>query len=53
VADEAHQHYSDATREVGRLEHCLNTVGVALIALKRDTTIAQATTIDTQAHIVG
>lgn len=36
-ADEARQHYSDATREVSLLEHYLDAVGVALDALERET----------------
>jgi len=53
VVDEAHQCYSDATREVGRLERCLDTIRVALAALERETTTMQAATTDAQADIVG
>ena len=42
----ARQRYSDTTHEVGRLERCLNTVGVALIASERETVVAQAVIID-------
>jgi chromosome segregation ATPase len=45
-ADEARQHYSDATREVSRLERCLDAIRVALEALERETTIAQAAGVD-------
>jgi hypothetical protein len=38
---------------VGRLECYLNTIEVALAASERETTAAQATTADSQAHIVG
>ena len=41
-ADEAHQRYSDATHEVSRLEHYLDTVRVALETLERETATAQA-----------
>jgi hypothetical protein len=44
---------SDATREVGRLERCLDTVGVALTASERETAAAQAATTNAQAPIVG
>jgi len=37
MADKAHQHYSDATREVGWLERCLDIVAVALAASERGT----------------
>jgi hypothetical protein len=53
VANEARQRYFDATREVGRLERCLNAIGVALTALERETATAQAVTADAQARIVG
>jgi hypothetical protein len=36
--DEAHQRYSDATRDVSQLERCLDDVRVALKALERETT---------------
>jgi hypothetical protein len=52
-AIEARQRLSDTTREVGRLECYLNTIEVALAASERETTAAQATTADSQAHIVG
>ena len=38
-ADEACQHYSDATREVSRLERCLDAVWVALEASERETAV--------------
>jgi hypothetical protein len=37
AVDEARQRYSDTTREVGRLESYLDTVGVVLTASKRET----------------
>jgi hypothetical protein len=37
AADESHQLYSDATREVGQLELCLDTVELALSASERET----------------
>lgn len=46
AADEACQHYSDATREVGSLEHCLDAVRVALEASEMETTATQATVAD-------
>ena len=51
--DEDRQCYSNATREVGQLERCLDAVGVALVASERETTIAQAAIADAQAHIMG
>jgi len=39
-ADEAHQCYSDATREVSRLECCLNAIRVALEASERESATA-------------
>ena len=44
--DEAHQRYSDATREVGWLERCLDVVRVALEASEIETTAMQVTVID-------
>ena len=38
---------------MGRLEHCLDAVGVALAASERETTATQAGTVDALAHIVG
>ena len=46
AADEARQRYSDATCEVGRLERCIDAVGVALTASERETATAQAATTD-------
>ena len=43
--DEAHQRYSGATRKVSQLEHCLDTIWVALEALKRETTVAETTNL--------
>jgi hypothetical protein len=40
MVDEACQRYSNTTREVGRLERCLEAVGVALAASERETTVA-------------
>jgi hypothetical protein len=53
MVDEAHQHYSNATYEVGQLEHCLDAIGVVLAASERETTAAQVLTTDTQARIMG
>ena len=53
MVDEAHHWYSDATREVGRLELCLNAVGVALSASEREATTTQAVIADAQALIMG
>ena len=36
--DEAHQHDSDATHKVRRLERCLDAIRVALEASERETT---------------
>ena len=44
--DEAHQRYSDATREASRLECCLDTIRVALEASERETTTVQAAATD-------
>jgi hypothetical protein len=46
-ANEGHQRYSDATREVSRLERCLEAIWVALEASKRETAAAQAAAVDT------
>jgi hypothetical protein len=40
VVNEACQWYSYATHEVGQLELCLDAVGVALVASKRETAAA-------------
>ena len=46
VVDEVRQQYSDATYEVGRLELCLEAVGVALTASEMET-------IDAHGRIMG
>ena len=46
ASKEAHQHYSIATHEVSRLERCLDAVGVALEASKRETIATQAAAAD-------
>ena len=46
AADEAHRCYSDATHEVGRLEHCLTASEVETIA-------KYAVITDALAHIIG
>lgn len=38
AVNEARQRYSEATRKVGRLEHCLDIIGVALTASEVETT---------------
>ena len=53
MAEEAHRRYSDATHEVGRLDRCVNAIGVALAASERETTATQAVTADAHAHIMG
>ena len=53
AADEARQRYSNATREVGWLERCLDAIGVALKTSEVETTAMQAGTTDAQTHIVG
>ena len=40
MADEARQRYSNTTLEVGQLEHCLDTVMVALEAMEMETATA-------------
>jgi chromosome segregation ATPase len=52
-ANEARQRYSDATREVSRLERYLKTVRVALEATERETAAMQVAAADAQARIVG
>ena len=53
VVDEVCQCYSNATHEMGQLEHCLDAVRVALAASERETTATQAVTTDALAHIMG
>ena len=45
--DEARQRFSDATREVSRLERCLEAIWVSLEASEREIATAQATVADT------
>lgn len=52
AVDKAHQFYSDATHDVGRLEHCLDTIKVALEASERETTAVQVAAADSQTRIV-
>jgi len=44
--DKSHRLYSDATRKVGQLQLCLNTIEVALFASERETAAAQVAAID-------
>ena len=46
-ANESHRLYSDATREVGWLQLCLDAVEVALSTSERETTVVWVATVDT------
>jgi hypothetical protein len=52
-ASEARGRYSDATREVGRLEADLAAVQAVLRALEEETTLARAETTDVHAQAAG
>lgn len=53
ASDEARNMYSESTREVGRLELCLEAVNTTLTALEEETNVAWARIAEADARVAG